>query len=128
MTNHMNEFFVLMQQWENVEKYIETADNASGQSMQKYEAYTDSIAGKIEGFKNSMQSLSTATLDSNLFKGIIDSGTGLLNIITQLIDVGGGIPALVGAIATFKSVTGSGKLNYDKFHVIVINAPLYKVA
>lgn len=46
-TNHMNEFMVLMQQWENVEKYINEADNASGQSMEKYEAYTDSLAGKF---------------------------------------------------------------------------------
>ncbi|MBC5688223.1 phage tail tape measure protein [Mediterraneibacter sp. NSJ-55] len=46
-THHMNDFMVLMEQWENVEKYIETADNASGQSIQKYEAYTDSLAGKF---------------------------------------------------------------------------------
>lgn len=46
-TNHMNEFMVLMQQWGNVEKYIAEADNASGQSMQKYEAYTNSLAGKF---------------------------------------------------------------------------------
>ena len=46
-THHMNEFMVLMQQWENVEKYITEADNASGQSMEKYEAYTDSLAGKF---------------------------------------------------------------------------------
>ena len=46
-THHMNEFMILMQQWGNVEKYIAEADNAAGQSMEKYEAYTDSLAGKF---------------------------------------------------------------------------------
>lgn len=46
-THHMNEFMILMQQWENVEKYITEADNASGQSLEKYEAYTDSLAGRF---------------------------------------------------------------------------------
>ena len=45
----MNEFMILMQNWGNVEKYIETADNASGQSMQKFEAYQESLSGKLEG-------------------------------------------------------------------------------
>ena len=48
-THHMNDFMVLMQNWENVEKYIETADNSSGQSMQKFEAYQESLSGKLEG-------------------------------------------------------------------------------
>ena len=43
----MNEFMILMQQWGNVEKYIAEADNASGQSLEKYEAYTDSLAGRF---------------------------------------------------------------------------------
>ena len=46
-THHMNEFMILMQQWGNVEKYIAEADNASGQSLEKYEAYTDSLAGRF---------------------------------------------------------------------------------
>ena len=36
-THHMNEFMVLMEQWGNVEKYIDIANNASGESMEKYE-------------------------------------------------------------------------------------------
>ena len=46
-TNHMNEFMVLMQQWGNVEKYIQTADESSGESLEKYEAYTNSLAGRF---------------------------------------------------------------------------------
>ena len=106
-TNHMNEFMVLMQQWSNVEKYIAEADNASGQSMEKYEAYTDSLAGKIEGFTNSFQTLSTTVMSSDVFGFLIDSGTTLINVLTDILDVGNGIPALfatIGGISLFKNL------------------------
>ena len=97
-THHMNSFLILMQNWNKVQEYTKTANEASGQSMEKFAAYQESATGKIEGFKNAFQSLSTTTIDSNVFKGLIDSGTTLLNILTQLIDVGGGIPLMLGAI------------------------------
>lgn len=106
-TNHMNEFMVLMQQWENVEKYITEADNASGQSMEKYEAYTDSLAGKIEGFTNSFQAMSSSILNSDVFGILIDGASGFLNVLTQIISVGGGLPVVLGAIggtALFKNL------------------------
>lgn len=106
-TNHMNEFMVLMQQWGNVEKYIQTADESSGESLEKYEAYTDSIEGKLEGLKNSAQTLSTTALDSDFFKVAINGATTFLNILTQILDVGNGIPVVLGAIggvALFKNL------------------------
>ena len=122
-TNHMNEFMVLMQQWENVEKYINEADNASGQSMEKYEAYTQSLAGKIEGFTNSFQTMSSTFLNTDFFGGLIDGGTQFLNILTQILDIGGGIPAMLGLFTTVLGAKGHGKQK-----VIVFNALSYKVA
>ena len=42
----MNDFMVLMQQWDKVEEYIATADSASGEAMAKYDEYQDSLSGK----------------------------------------------------------------------------------
>ena len=122
-THHMNEFMILMQQWGNVEKYIAEADGASGQSLEKYEAYVDSLAGKIEGFTNSFQTMSTTFLNSDLFGGLIDTGTQFLNILTQILDVGGGLPAMLGIFSTILGAKGHGKQE-----VIVFNALSYKVA
>lgn len=119
----MNEFMVLMQQWENVEKYINEADNASGQSMEKYEAYTQSLEGRIQGFTNSFQTLSTTVLNSNVFGGLIDGATAFLNILTQILDVGGGLPAVLGIFSTVLGAKGHGKQK-----VIVFNALSYKIA
>ena len=85
-THHMNDFIVLMEQWGNVEKYIDTANNASGESMQKYSAYTDSIQGQLEGLENSFQNFSNSAISSDLFKGFISSGTSALNILTSFVD------------------------------------------
>lgn len=106
-THHMNEFMILMQNWDKVQEYTKTANEASGQSMEKFTAYQESATGKIEGFKNAFQSLSTTTIDSDIFKGLIDSGTGFLNLLTQILDVGNGIPAIlgtIGGIAFFKNL------------------------
>ena len=78
---------------------------------------------KIEGFTNSFQTLSTTFLNSDLFGGLIDGATGFLNILTQIIDVGGGLPAVLATISTFMGAKGHGKRK-----VIVFNALSYKVA
>ena len=123
MTNHMNEILVLMQNYGDGQKYMEEAANSSGTSMEKYEAYTDSLAGKLEGFSNSFQTMSSTFLNTNLFGGLIDSGTQFLNILTQILDVGGGIPAILGLFTTIAGAKGHGKQK-----VIVFNARHYKVA
>ena len=46
-THHMNEIMVLMQNYSDVQKYMDEAANSAGTSMQKYEAYTNSLAGKF---------------------------------------------------------------------------------
>lgn len=113
-----------MDQWENVQKYIETALNSSGESMQKYEVYQDSLTGKIEGFKNAFQSLSTTTIEGDFFGGLIDFGTVLLNVLEQLVDKVG---IFKGLFAGFlgRSLTKSG---FGKHNCRSLYAPFYKVA
>lgn len=122
-TNHMNEFMVLMQQWENVEKYIAEADNASGQSLEKYEAYQDSLSGKIEGFKNQLQEASTVFANSDMMSGLITGGTDALNVVTQLIDQFGLLQTAISAIGGLLTTKyGLGK------SVRSWNAPFIKIA
>ena len=78
---------------------------------------------KIEGFTNSFQTMSSSILNTDVFGGIIDGASSFLNILTQIIDVGGGLPAVIGAISAVMGARGHGKHN-----VIVFNALSYKVA
>ena len=78
---------------------------------------------KIEGFTNSFQTMSSSILNTDVFGGMIDGASSFLNILTQIIDVGGGLPAVLGTISAVMGTKGHGKHN-----VIVFNALFYKVA
>lgn len=122
-TNHMNEFMVLMEQWDNVEKYIDIANNASGESMKKYEAYQDSISGKIEGFNNKVQSLSTSLISSDVFGFLVDSGSSLIGVLDTILNKFGSFSSLLGLLSgTVLSKNGLGNDNIVEF------APFYKIA
>lgn len=97
-----------------VQKAYAATLNAEGSAMQEQERWLESIEAKIQQFKASFQNLSNTTLSSDLFKGIIDSGTAFLDILTNILDVGNGIPALlgtIGAVSFFK--------NLDLFYKLV---------
>lgn len=97
-----------------VQKAYAATLNAEGSAMQEQERWLESIEAKIQQFKASFQNLSNTTLSSDLFKGVIDSGTAFLDILTNILDVGNGIPALlgtIGAVSFFK--------NLDLFYKLV---------
>lgn len=124
-THHMNEFLVLMQNYSKAQEYMQIATDSSGDSLKKYEAYTESAQGKIEGFKNSFQTLSTTTLNADIFKGVVDGGTAFLNILTKIMDIGSGLPTIIATISGFMSAKGKGNKNNN---CRSLNALSYKIA
>lgn len=95
----------LMNNFNTAREATETAMNSEGSALKENERYMDSISGKIGKFKAQFQELSSATLNSEVFKGVVDSGTALLNVLTEIISVGNGVPALlttIGGISFFK--------------------------
>lgn len=81
-----------------VQKAYEATLNAEGSAMQEQERWMDSMEAKIQQFRSQFQELSTTTLNSDFLKGAIDAGTGLLDVLTQIVDVGGTLPLILGAI------------------------------
>lgn len=78
---------------------LDTAMNDSeGSAERELSNYQKGIQYSLDRIKAQFQELSTVTLDSDFFKGVIDSGTVFLEVLTSIIDIGGGIPALLGAI------------------------------
>ena len=98
--NRANQGQAILQAFQSgqIQKAYQTALNSAGSAQKEQDRWLQSAEAKIQQFKAQFQSLSTTAIDSNIFKGLIDSGTTLLNILTQLIDVGGGIPLMLGAI------------------------------
>ena len=66
--------------------------------MAENEKYLDSIQGRIDLFKNELQTLWTDTLDSDVIKFFVDLGTALL----KLVDTMRAIPTAAGVFAAWK--------------------------
>lgn len=115
-TNHMNDFMVLMQQYSKAQEYMQIADDASGTSMEKYSAYTDSLEGKLEGLKSTFESLSNTVLDSDALKGFVSGGTEVLGLIDKLTNSLGIMGTVAVGAGIFQGKNNSGKSTWDSPH------------
>lgn len=115
-TNHMNDFMVLMQQYSKAQEYMRIADDASGTSMEKYSAYTDSLEGKLEGLKSTFESLSSTVLDSDALKGFLSGGTEVLGLIDKLTNSLGVMGTVAVGAGIFQGKNNSGKSTWDSPH------------
>lgn len=94
-THHMNEFIVLMENYDKALEYTEKSLNSSGEAMDKFSAYEKSVEAHTESFTNAIQSLSDTAVDSGLVNFFIDLGTtgvkaidGLVSALTPLGTIG----------------------------------------
>ena len=90
----------LIQNFDTVEKAIETSANSAGSALKENERYLDSIQGKIDQFNNAMQAMWSDTLDSDLVKGFVSFGT----ILIKIIDTIGLLESALIALATISMI------------------------
>ncbi|MEG0894691.1 MAG: phage tail tape measure protein [Oscillospiraceae bacterium] len=95
-------FLALMENYQKALEYTEISANSAGTAMQKFNAYSEGIEAHTNRFIASFESLSMNTLDSNLLKGIIDTGTALITVIDKLDLLK---TSLIG-LATFGAIKG----------------------
>lgn len=107
-THHMNSFIVLMENYGSAMDYMGKSTESSGYSLEKFSAYQDSLSGKIESFKNSFQSLSNTFVGSDFLKGIVDAGTGALDILDSLIEKFGVLSSLGAGLGIYQGFQGGG--------------------
>lgn len=112
----MNDFMVLMQQYSKAQEYMQTASDASGTSMEKYGAYTDSFEGKLEGLESTFESLSNTVVNSDFLKGTIDTGTQALEIFDKVTNSLGVINTAAIGLGIFQGKNNSGESTWDSPH------------
>ena len=115
-TNHMNDFMVLMEQYSKAQEYMQVADDASGSSMEKYSAYTDSLQGKLEGLQSTFESLSNTVVDSSALKGVVDTGTKILDSIDKTTSSLCLMNTAAVGLGLFQGKNNSGKSTWDSPH------------
>lgn len=111
----------LMSNFETARQATETAYNSDGSALKELDNYSKGIQYSIDKIHAQFEELSTVVFDSSFLKGLIDTGTGALNIITDLIDKLGILGTLFTVGGGILGAKGHG-LNHS------IQAPFYKAA
>lgn len=93
--------------------------NSSGSAMKEYNAYLDSLPGKIQGIKTEFSALSEALIDDNSLKGLLDVATSFLKHLTDIIDNLGLIKTLGLSVATVLSFKNVGELQNTPSYVLL---------
>ena len=74
-------FAALMDNYSDALNYSETAANSAGFALERYGVYQDSIEAKTNELTAAMEALSTNIITEDLFGGIIDASTGIVEFI-----------------------------------------------
>lgn len=99
----------ILQNPEDLKAAYETALNSSGSALEENEKYLDSIQGRIDLFKNSLQTMWMNFIDSDVIKFIVDLGSAAL----KLVDTLGALPSLVGGFTGIKTAISGIKQAID---------------
>jgi len=95
--NRANTAAAILSNTKDLEEAYASAMEAEGSAWEENEKYLDSIQGRIDLFTNSVQTMWSNALDSDLVKIIVDVGTGLINVVDQL----GLVKTLIFTIGTY---------------------------
>lgn len=90
-TRQKEQVLTLFENYGNALKYTEAAANSAGTALEKFEAYQSGLEKSTKSFTAAFEEVSTTFLNSGFLKGIIDLGSGLLNLISSM---GGLVPLL----------------------------------
>ena len=94
-----NVLSALITNFDTAERAIQASANSAGSALRENEKYLDSIQGRIDIFTNSVQNMWKNLIDSDVVKGIVDIGTGLVNALDAVSPL---TVAFVGLFATLE--------------------------
>lgn len=105
--NRANVFTSIMQNAEQLENAYDTLKDSAGSAEKENQAYIDSLSGRINALKASIDKISMQMMNSDFLKGFIGNLTTGVNAVSGFIDIFGAMPttvtAVVGALTIFNT-------------------------
>lgn len=95
-----------------VQKALDATMNAQGSAMQEQERWMQSMEAKLQQFQASFQKLSNTVFNSDFLKGLIDTGTILIDLLDAIIDKIGILGTALAGFGAFKFLQ-----NYDQLKI-----------
>ena len=83
-TMQKNNFLVLMNNWTKALEYSEVAADSAGSALERYGVYQDSVEAKTNELTAAMESLFTNTISEELYSGILDATTGIMDFLDKI--------------------------------------------
>lgn len=102
-----NSISALLTNMAQANKVLETSLDSAGSALNEHEKWLESIAAKEAQMKAAWQDFADSLINQDAIKGWYDGLTGILNILTKIVDLAGSLPTLLGGLATFFSVKGN---------------------
>lgn len=116
--NRANTAASILQSPDVLRDAIEASKNAKGSADRENETYLSSLEAHITQLQTQLQELATVTINSDMFKGVIDTATAFLNIVTQILDKLPLISTAIGGFTGLKlSQAGLGKQLNARFNL-----------
>ncbi len=106
-TMQRERFIALMNNYSNALKFSETAANSAGSALERYGVYQDSIEAKTNGLTAAIESLSMNVVTEELYSGIIQATTGLVEFLDKTNLLKGALSGLV-AMSVSKAIVSIG--------------------
>lgn len=76
-------------------KAYDTVLKSAGSAAAEQSKWMQSLEAKVQQFQAAWQELSMTVLDSDFLKGLVDTGTTLLEVLTAIVDTIGVFPTLL---------------------------------
>lgn len=111
-TRQQSVFAAIMNNFDTVDKVIETSVNSTGSAVAENEKYLDSITGKLDLLKSSYEALSSSIINSDAYKFGIDLLRGVLDLLNEIASVSSG-GALVGVLNGVAGAAGYGLFDLE---------------
>lgn len=94
-----NNVAALLKNYQKIDEVMESLGGAEGSAMRENEAIVDSIDGRIKKLSASMEDFWQKFINTNLVKDTVSSLSGVLNLLTKIIDKVGLLPTLLTPIS-----------------------------
>ena len=107
----------LMSNFDIARDVLETSEGSEGSATAEHAKWMDSLQAKLNKLQAAWEELSQAFMDDGFLKGLVDTGTDLLSLLTDVVETFGTIPTLVIAIATAMSFKNIGKDKMFSFSI-----------
>ena len=92
-----------------IQKAYQTAINSAGSAYMEQQKYMEGLEAKVAQLQAAFQGLSQAFLNSDFLKGLVDSGTTALSVLTKIIEKAGTLPTILTVATAAFSLKNVGR-------------------